>query len=184
MNGHSINGFEAHKYAILRSVIDRPTAAFLSDYALRCAAGGTACSDNQVPGTPAVYGAPLMEKLLVKLVPAVEAACGRAVYPTYSYFRVYKKGDALARHKDRPACEISLSLCLSSNSPAPWPLFVEGPLGVCVAELHEGDGLLYRGTECPHWREPFDGAAAAQVFLHYVEQNGPHAEWRYDRRLP
>jgi PKHD-type hydroxylase len=34
-----------------------------------------------------------------------------------------------------------------------------------------------------HWREPyFEGKWQAQVFLHYVDQNGPHAEWKYDKR--
>jgi hypothetical protein len=33
-----------------------------------------------------------------------------------------------------------------------------------------------------HWREEFKGTWQAQVFLHYVDQNGPHAEWKHDKR--
>jgi hypothetical protein len=42
--------------------------------------------------------------------------------------------------------------------------------------------MFYRGVECPHWREPLNGDHVAQVFLHYVDQNGPYAEWKYDKR--
>jgi hypothetical protein len=176
-----VTEFDEQGYSILRSVIDRPTAQFLADYAFRTAASGSV-EDPQAPGTPSAYGAPLMEKALVQLAPAVEAASGRKVYPTYSYFRIYKKGDVLTRHKDRPSCEISLSVCLAYQASAQWPLFVEGYRGVCAADLNPGDGLLYKGVECLHWREPFEGEMAAQVFLHYVDQQGPYAEWRYDKR--
>jgi hypothetical protein len=182
MNVQAASEFETEGYVILRSVVDRATAKFLNDYVVHWAASGKGVSDRQVPAASSAYGAPLMEKLLVKLVPAVEAASGRNVYPTYSYFRVYTKGDALAKHKDRPACEISLSLCLGYRAPAPWPLFVEGSSGVCAAELNVGDAVLYKGMKCLHWREPFEGEVAAQVFLHYVDQNGPHAEWKFDKR--
>jgi hypothetical protein len=182
MSTELTNEFEARGYVILRSLIEPATARFLKDYAVHFAVTGKTRPDHQVPATPAGYGAPMMERLLFNLVPVVEEASGRSLFPTYSYFRVYKPGDALARHKDRPACEISLSLCLGYQAAAPWPLFIEGPSGISPAELQEGDGLLYKGIECPHWRDPFEGEMAAQVFLHYVDQQGPHAEWRFDKR--
>jgi predicted 2-oxoglutarate/Fe(II)-dependent dioxygenase YbiX len=46
-----------------------------------------------------------------------------------------------------------------------------------------GDAVMYRGCDIYHWREPYkEGKWQAQVFLHYVDQNGPHAEWKYDKR--
>lgn len=48
--------------------------------------------------------------------------------------------------------------------------------------LEAGDALLYRGIECPHWRTHFEGDHQAQVFLHYVDQQGPCAEWKFDKR--
>src|SRR6202030_4784459 len=77
--------------------------------------------DNQVPNTPCSYGDPIMEGLLSKLMPTVEKASGLQVFPTYSYLRVYKDGDVLDRHTDRPSCEISLSLCLGYQASGPWP---------------------------------------------------------------
>jgi hypothetical protein len=36
--------------------------------------------------------------------------------------------------------------------------------------------------ECAHWRAAYEGSHLAQVFLHYVDQHGPHAEWKFDKR--
>ena len=44
-------------------------------------------------------------------------------------------------------------------------------------DLAEGDGIIYRGCEIEHWRNPCDGPDnyySGQVFLHYVDANGPH----------
>jgi hypothetical protein len=120
--------------------------------------------------------------LLVDMLPGAEELSGLKLFPTYSYFRVYRRGDVLGKHTDRKSCEISLSLCLGYESEKPWPLMVEGPEGSSAVELAPGDALLYRGIECPHWREAFDGERNAQVFLHYVDQNGPYAEFKYDKR--
>jgi hypothetical protein len=124
----------------------------------------------------------IMDGLLSDMAPRVEQQTGVAVWPTYSYFRVYRHGDILRRHTDRPACEISLTVCLGFVAPATWPIWIEGPSSADRVELEAGDALLYRGIECPHWREPFDGDTAVQVFLHYVEREGRYREWRFDKR--
>jgi hypothetical protein len=49
-------------------------------------------------------------------------------------------------------------------------------------KMEVGDAVLYRGCEKYHWRDEFKGKWQAQVFLHYVDQNGPHADWKYDKR--
>jgi len=138
--------------------------------------------DPQVIGSPARYGDELTEDLLLQLLPAAEEVVGQAVYPTYSYARVYQHGAVLKRHRDREACEISLSLNLSCRGQSTWPFWIEGPLGVSSVRLKPGDALFYHGIECSHWRHPFRGTQCVQVFLHYVAQDGPHASWRYDRR--
>jgi predicted 2-oxoglutarate/Fe(II)-dependent dioxygenase YbiX len=51
-------------------------------------------------------------------------------------------------------------------------------------KMNVGDAVLYRGMDKVHWREPYkEGKWQAQVFLHYVDADGPHAEWKYDKRL-
>ena len=44
------------------------------------------------------------------------------------------------------------------------------------------DGLVFKGHECDHWRDAYNGISASMAFLHYVDQDGPYREWRYDKR--
>ena len=154
-------------------------------------------SDQQVPNTYSCYSDFAMETLLVKMLPVMAKETGLQLVPTYSYARIYKKGDILRRHKDRPSCEISTTLNLGGE---PWPIFIDGtgadtvideyknihkpnaPPGTKVL-LEVGDMLVYSGCELEHWREPFEGNTCAQVFLHYNHVNGPFAEKnRFDKR--
>jgi hypothetical protein len=148
----------------------------------RAAAGTVITDDEQVPGTPSVYGGVVLDGLMEELRPAIEHCTGLKLFPTYSYGRLYGTGDALPKHRDRPACEVSVSLNLSQTPDEPWPLHVQlGEHDVAV-KLKPGDALLYRGIELTHWREPYAGESLAQVFLHYVDQDGPHAGEKFDRR--
>ena|ERR1700736_2570416 len=175
--------FASQRYLVWRSVVPGSHLSRLYRYACRRAEAGTMdLQDGQVPGTPSAGNDIMMDGLLEDLQPAVESVASVNLFPTYSYFRVYKRGDVLRKHTDRPACEISLSLCLGYAADRPWPIWIEGPAGVSRVELEPGDALLYRGTECPHWREACEADNVAQVFLHYVDQRGPHAEWKYDKR--
>ena len=146
--------------------------------------------DTQVPDTYSHYADQVMETLLVKMLPVMAKETGLELVPTYSYARIYKKGDILKRHKDRPSCEISTTLNLGGD---PWPIFIDGtgannvinerqnivkpnaPKGTKVL-LERGDMLVYSGCDLEHWREPFEGNICGQVFLHYNHVNGPFAE--------
>jgi len=153
--------------------------------------------DKQVPGSYAKYADRLMETLLIKTIPVMKAKTGLDLIPTYSYTRLYRTGNILNRHKDRPSCEISTTLCLGGD---PWPIFIDptgsnnvvdeykgimkpdAPKGVQV-NLKPGDMLIYSGCELEHWREPFQGKLCGQVFLHYNHANGRFAKSNlYDKR--
>ena len=154
-------------------------------------------TDQQVPNTYSHYADQVMETLLVKMLPIMKKETGLDLLPTYSYARLYKNGDILRRHKDRPSCEISTTLNLGGD---PWPIFIDGtgadsvideykqihkpnaPEGTKVL-LEVGDMLVYSGCELEHWREPFQGQVCGQVFLHYNHRNGPFAEKNlFDKR--
>ena len=154
-------------------------------------------SDKQIPNTYSCYADMVMETLMVKVMPIMKKETGLQLIPTYSYARLYKKGDILKRHKDRPSCEISTTLHLGGD---PWPIFIDGtgadtvideyknihkpnaPKGTKVL-LEVGDMLVYSGWELEHWREPFEGDVCGQVFLHYNHVNGPFADKnRFDKR--
>ncbi len=174
--------FSQQRYVFLPSLLEAHQAMQLYDYVLNLVKKTQWISDRQVPNSPALYGESRMEELLLTMLPQIEEASALSLYPTCSYLRVYKRGDVLARHQDRPACEISISLNLGYEADTPWPLWIEGPDGVSSVQMQPGDALLYRGAECVHWRDAFTGERAAQVFLHYVDRNGAHAEWKFDKR--
>ena len=154
-------------------------------------------NDPQVPGSYAKYSDRLMEVLLIKTMDIMQKKTGLELVPTYSYTRLYRTGNILRRHKDRPSCEISTTLNLGGD---PWPIFIDGtgsdsvvdeyksihkpnaPKGTKVL-LKVGDMLVYSGCELEHWREPFEGQFCGQVFLHYNHKNGPFAEKnKFDKR--
>jgi len=142
-------------------------------------------SDIDVPNTYSCYSDFVMETLLLKLLPIVEKETELKLIPTYSYTRLYKKGDELKRHKDRPSCEVSITLNLGGDN---WDIFLE-PSGKInqkgmIVSLQVGDLLIYKGCELEHWREKFKGKICGQVFLHYNDINGPFKDKnKYDGRL-
>ena len=153
--------------------------------------------DVQVPGSYAKYADRLMEVLLVKTINTMQKKTGLKLVPTYSYTRLYRTGNILNRHKDRPSCEISTTLCLGGDH---WPIYLDptgantvideykgiikpgAPVGVEV-NLKPGDMLIYSGCELEHWRKPFEGKLCGQVFLHYNHADGRFAKTNlYDKR--
>ena len=67
-------------------------------------------NDRQVPNTYAIYADTLMETMLMYVRPKMEKITELQLVETYSYARIYKKGDILKKHKDRPSCQVSTTL--------------------------------------------------------------------------
>ena len=142
--------------------------------------------DPQCPSSESIHGASLFDKLLEDLCPHFEQKLGLKLFPTYSYARLYNtENETLEIHRDRPACEISATLTLGFEGGV-WPIYMgtnEDKSNATEIRMQIGDAVMYRGCDIYHWREPYkEGKWQAQVFLHYVDQNGPHAEWKYDKR--
>jgi hypothetical protein len=145
-------------------------------------------SDSQAPGDFSKYGDPIFDALLSLGTEKMCELTNKDLIPTYSYHRLYTQGTELKRHKDRPSCEISTTLCLgydASNVDAKkypdwdWPMFVgpkSGETGTEGMPVHmkPGDMIIYRGDVVEHWREPLWGNNHAQVFLHYNEKDGQY----------
>jgi hypothetical protein len=174
--------FAEDNYAVAHACITDPQLSLLYRYARRRAALGTMKLDDTSPGALSAPGDIFMDGLLVDLLPLAESITQLKLFPTFSYFRVYHRGDVLERHTDRPACEIGLTLCLGYVAIQPWPIMIECANRPVSVELAAGDAVLYRGIECAHWRDAFDGEHLAQVILNYVDQTGPYADWKYDKR--
>jgi len=192
--------FERNKYLVIKKAIDPVVAKFVTDYfKLKKNVAKFlfdnkyfspfeeifgVWSDTQVPGTYAHYADTAMETLLMNVLPIMEKKTKLKLIPTYSYARIYQKGDILHRHIDRFSCEISTTLNLGGDQ---WPIYLEpsgkkGLKGIKI-NLNPGDMLVYKGNELEHWREEFNGKECIQVFLHYNNANTKESELnKFDTR--
>ena len=126
--------------------------------------------------SPAWYSDALMTAILDIKLPIVEKESKLKLYPTYAYWRYYVFGATLVKHKDRPACEVSVTTCIKKHDD--WPIVIEGD----SFKLNEGDAVIYAGCDQLHWRPGvYKGEGMAQVFFHYVDQNGPNKKQAYDK---
>jgi hypothetical protein len=133
--------------------------------------------DSQAPNSHSMYDFMPFVRLMVEKVPEVSELLGEKVLPTYTYARVYKEGSELLRHRDRPACEISLTLNLSKDKD--WPIYFQRPDGSETSkELEPGDAVMYLGCQSDHWRNKFEGQECVQLFMHYVRAYGSKS-WAY-----
>jgi hypothetical protein len=180
----SPSDFQREGYAVHRRVVPKPLLDFISiEYSLLLANQRMRFGDPQVEAGYSAYGVNASEALMQYLLPFMEQKTGLKLFPTYSYGRVYLKGATLARHRDRPSCEISLSVMIGQAGDVAWPLHFETLTGKTVAlTLEPGDLVVYKGMELTHWRDSFQGDQQLQLFLHYVRQDGPHAGYRFDKR--
>jgi hypothetical protein len=138
--------------------------------------------DEQCPKSLSVYDYRWFLELLVESAPVLSDIMQEPILPTYCYARMYQHGEELVKHKDRPSCEISVSLNLDSDGTS-WPLYFTKPNGeVASVELNSGQAVLYLGCVSTHWRDRYEGHELSQVFLHYVRSRGPYWDFYFDKQ--
>jgi len=179
-----VDDFNEKHYVVIKDVLDPDFLQKSIDYFFKLVESNQTTKDDQCPISDSVYGDPLFDKLLEDLTPFFSDVSGKQLIPTYSYARIYRKGETLKFHRDRPACEISATLNLGF-SVENWPIFFNkkdtAEHGSRVV-LETGDAALYKGCDIYHWREEYKGDWQCQVFLHYVDANGPHKNEKFDGR--
>jgi len=119
----------------------------------------------------------IFESLLINKKSKIEDLTKLQLLPTYSYWRMYTYQSELLFHKDREACEISVTVAIDSDG-SNWPIIID------EEEIHlfPGDGLIYLGREFSHGRQKLQGNYHTQCFLHYVDANGPYKNFELDGR--
>ena len=164
--------------------------------------------ETQVEGSLSRYLHPQYSKIHNDIRLILEKFIKRKLYNTYYYDRFYFPGQELVRHLDRPACEISVSVHVSSNIKQDWAFYIKTPDGYKDSTKKEvlyygkeesiilkpGDGVVYKGCERPHWRNKMPGFLDTQlhkskleelyyhqIFFHYVLQDGYRTNFAYDR---
>jgi hypothetical protein len=169
--------------------------------------------EAQVEGSTSRYWHPQYRAIHSGIRMKLEKIIGRKLYNTYYYDRFYYPGQELTKHADRDACEISVSVHVSTNlegKDADWPIWIKTPdtysdktkqniisYGNCHSIiLKPGDGIIYKGCERPHWRDPMPTPKPKktlfgknnqekeyyyhQIFFHYVLQDGQRAHCAWD----
>ena len=185
MNMNSQEYFKENKYIYLSDVLNKDVCTDLSNYMHNLHKEGKLEQDEQCPLSWSVYGDPRFDSLLANLAKPIGDKIGIELIPTYTYARIYQPGDVLKKHTDRPACEISGTLTISHDPDSQiWPIFFGKDMEDAgqIYKIDVGDLVIYRGNELVHWRPKYKGKWQVQVFFHYVDANGPHKEWAYDKQ--
>jgi alkylated DNA repair dioxygenase AlkB len=165
--------------------------------------------ENQVEGSFASYWHPQYRSIHSGIRLKLEKELGKKLYNTYYYDRFYFPGQELAQHSDRDACEISVTVHIGSNLQTPWPIWIKTPDTYANKKkttiikkgenrsviLNPGDGMVYKGCERPHWRDPMpteykktwygkkikkDDLYYHQIFFHYVLADGYRVQCAFD----
>lgn len=138
--------------------------------------------DDTCPRSFARYGSYLGDTLVSYMKDTMSSITNKSLCETYSYLRVYYNKSTLRRHKDRPSCEYSATLCLKKDHN--WPIGFKNLNGDDIEiELEAGDFIVYKGDILEHWRNEYTGNRHIQIFLHYIDMNGPnYPTYKYDQR--
>lgn len=135
--------------------------------------GAIQLGDGQSSRRYVAYNQPVARFFHHHIAATLSAVAGQPLKPSYVYLASYLSGAELRKHTDRQQCDFSVTLCLDfSPEPAletPWPICLDAPTGTVKVHQALGDGLAYRGTQLPHYRDPLpDGQTSTSIFFHYV----------------
>ena len=158
--------------------------------------------DNDVGFSFNFYNDTLMESIELCYGQKASSMLKATLSPTYTFTRIYEKGSPLIPHQDRPSCEVSATcpvfisddrpsqICISNHK---WWEISEDHRKYSIEEikqkgdfsevhLYPGDACFYKGCERYHWRDPIESDCMVQFFMHFIQTNGEHKDWVFDKR--
>jgi hypothetical protein len=173
-----MDSLKKNKYVYVKDMLSMDLVEYLSTWTLKNVE--KTHIDKQAPLAFSLHSkdSEVYLALLHHLLPRMEQETNLKLKPIYSFTRIYVGGAELKKHIDREACEISVSITLKyfyQDKKYQWPLC----MGNKPINIKLGDGLIYKGEEIEHWRPVFQQPKEYwhhQVFLHYVDLNGPHTK--------
>ena len=206
--GGHIDYFQRHGYLILRNLYDTTPLYEIppiergqynfDDYGN---VSKTSEVESQVNGSLSRYNYQKYKEHHTKIRLILEELLQEKLYNTYYYDRFYFLNQELTPHIDRDACEISVSIQISTNRNHnyEWPFCIQSRTGENHSIFTQnGWGILYMGCERLHWRYPLesrysnfgkvlnkiirkpDDTYHHQVFFHYVRANGERSHFAND----
>lgn len=157
--------------------------------------------DEQTSSLVSCYKDYFAETILDLSTSVVSQNVNKKLFPTYSFLRIYDKGSDLPIHVDRPSCEYTVALCVGAlPDDKPYEIFVGEaddssdykyfndkrdlvPLKINYKfPMFTNNALIFKGMDNLHWREKCSHDHFMTIFLHYVDQEGPHSEYKYDKK--
>ena len=172
-----------NNYVVIKDFIPSKKATELRNYFKEEAAKNPVAFryDDQCPKSLAMYDFRWFLELLIDKIPFMSEVLEEPMFPTYSYARIYANSEVLGKHRDRDACEVSVTLHLDSDG-TEWPIWFTKPSGEQVScNLKSGQAVIYLGMLSEHWRDAFHGQEYSQVFLHYVRARGENWVCYFDK---
>jgi hypothetical protein len=164
--------FDKNGYAVLQNVFSKKMCKSLTDHMFDLFKQNKLSKDNQCPISDSIRNEPEFNVLVDPLSKVIGKFTQTLLIPTFTYSRIYRPGEELKRHIDRPQCEVSATLTLGYDSSDAWPIFFNEN----KVTLNVGDLAVYKGCDVEHWRPIFNGNWHVQVFIHYVDLNGPYRD--------
>jgi len=134
------------QYKYIKNLLSNDLVEFLSSRSLNVASKGSNRPDTYVPLSQSFHSSEseIYYHITHFLLPKIEKETNLKLKPIYSFNRIYFSGANLKKHKDRPQCEISVSITLKyfyEDKNYKWPLC----LGDKPIAIEKGDGVIYKG---------------------------------------
>jgi len=210
--------FEKNGYLVARSFFDDTTIALMQTYfdfkyriinysqenrqAAEKSAMAPVDEHGDVASSFSFYSDHLVESIQLNYGQKASELARMKLSPSYTYTRIYEKGDWLMPHTDRPSCEISTTCPVLIEGDGPSTIYISNYKINSVKEagkkytldqieergdyseinLYPGDVLFYSGCEHFHWRKPLKDNYLIQFFMHYVETDGKFKDHYFDTR--
>lgn len=169
--------FRERGYAALPGLIHPFHVAALRRY-YRCLIrkGAIRLGDDQSSLRYVIHNEPVARFFHQQIAHTLSAVAGEPVKPSYVYLASYQSSAELHKHVDREQCEFSITFALDfSPEPqlaTPWPIHLDTERGRVTVFQALGDGLAYRGTRLPHYRDKLGvGQTSTSIFFHYVSED-------------
>lgn len=195
------NGFYILKnlYDPSELITDVPTERGKYDYYGDIKTFSYTPNEGQVTGCYSRYNYPPYQEIHNSIRLKIQSIFNIDLFNTYYFDRFYFVGQELTKHIDRDACEISVSLHISSNTQYKWPLHFNKNNHIQSVVLDPGDGVIYFGCDVEHWRNPLQSKYSSlrqkinkffkkeddtyyhQIFFHYVNADGKRVQYAFDK---
>src|SRR5207237_4718789 len=133
--------FRKRRYLLVKRILPATILEYLKVYYAILMAKNRFCNDSQCPSSLSLGGDAGLDAVLEWIRPEVSRLVGFDLAPTFSYTRQYAKGEALPRHRDRAACEVSVTVSIEIPKGAgPSTIHLKAPkCKKAKVKMFEGD---------------------------------------------